>query len=200
MAESLLGFLESLPAGPLYSAIAALAAVENIVPPVPADLAVALGAFLAGRGTLNAWAVFGVTWVANVSSASLVYWVARRYGPGFFAGRVGRKLLSEAMLAKIGREYERHGSAGIFISRLLPVWRWVVPPFAGLSGLSPARSLVPVALASAVYYGLLTFLVATLGTNFEEVRAALGQVGLVLSLAALLLLLLVVRWMLRRTD
>jgi hypothetical protein len=39
-----------------------LAALENIIPPVPADTAVALGAFLAGRGTLNAWAVFGITW------------------------------------------------------------------------------------------------------------------------------------------
>ena len=33
----MLGFLESLPAGPLYALIGFLAAVENIFPPVPGE-------------------------------------------------------------------------------------------------------------------------------------------------------------------
>jgi len=82
--SDLLAFLERLPPGPLYGLITALAALENFVPPLPADTAVALGAFLAGRGRLNLWTVFGLTWVANVASASLVYWLARRYGREFF--------------------------------------------------------------------------------------------------------------------
>ena len=53
--------LESLPPGPLYALIAVFAALENIFPPVPADAVVALGAFLEGRGTLDPWAVFGLT-------------------------------------------------------------------------------------------------------------------------------------------
>src|SRR5947208_9146975 len=61
----LLHFLESLPPGPLYGLITALAAVENVFPPVPADSAVALGAFLAGRGMLSAWTVFLLTWGAT---------------------------------------------------------------------------------------------------------------------------------------
>ena len=81
--------------------------------------------------------MFGLTWVANVGSASLVYWLARRYGRDFFKGPTGRRLLTPAVLAHIEAQYERHGSYGIFVSRLLPVWRAVVPPFAGgpLNGL-----------------------------------------------------------------
>ena len=75
--SDVLRFLEGLPPGPLYAAITLLAGVENIFPPVPADTAVAFGAFLAGRGRLDPWLVFGLTWSANVSTAAAVYLLAR---------------------------------------------------------------------------------------------------------------------------
>lgn len=169
--------------------IGLLAAVENVFPPVPADTAVALGAFLAGRGTLNPWAVFGVTWVGNVASAGLVYGVARRYGRAFFRGRLGRRLLPEPVLAQLTQAYQRYGAFGIFLSRLLPVWRGIVPPFAGIAGVGAARTLVPVALASALWYGTLIYLTATLGSNLDVVLAALNHVNRILGAVALVTLL-----------
>lgn len=164
------------------------AALENILPPVPADTAVALGAFLAGRGRLDGWTVFGITWAANTASAALVFWLARRYGREFFRGRVGRRLLPEPVLGHLETQYERHGIYGIFLSRLLPVWRAVVPPFAGIAGLAPARALIPVALASGAWYGALTLVVMRLGTDFDVVVAALGRINRVLGIAALVAL------------
>jgi membrane protein DedA with SNARE-associated domain len=181
----LLRWLEGLPPSPLYGLIAALAAAENVFPPAPADTAVALGAFLAGRGTLNPWAVFWVTWGSNVVSAAAVYGLARRYGREFFRGRLGRKLLPEPVLAHLAEQYHRHGAYGIFLSRLLPVWRGVVAPFAGVAGLSAPRTLIPLALASALWYGLLTYLVATLGTNLDSVLAVLTRVNRILVVVAL---------------
>ena len=191
-------WLESLPPGPLYGLITALAALENIVPPVPADTAVALGAFLAGRGVMNAWAVFLLTWLANVASAVAVYGLGRRYGRGFFRGRIGRKLLSEAVLAHITAQYRRHGSYGIFLSRLLPVWRAVVPPFAGVAGVPPVRALAPLVLASGLWYGALTFLVATAGANLETVLAGLARVNRGLGVVALGVLIFLAVWIVRR--
>jgi len=171
--------------------VAVLAALENIFPPVPADSAVALGAFLAGRGTLNPWTVFGITWGANVGGAACVYGLARRHGPAFFRGPIGRTLLSPAALAHLERAYHRHGAYGIFLSRLLPVWRAVVAPFAGIAGRSPARALVPLALASGLWYGALTLLVVRLGTNLEIVLAQLGRVNRALGIGALVVLVAV---------
>jgi membrane protein DedA with SNARE-associated domain len=190
--------LESLPPGVLYAAIMALASLENIIPPVPADTAVAIGAFLAGRGILDAWAVFGATWSANVASGAAVYLAARRYGRPAFRGRVGRRLLSERTIERIEREYERHGTYGIFLSRLLPVWRGVVMPFAGLAGISAPRALIPLALASALWYGVLTWIVSTLGTNLETVLAYLRRVNHVLGLVALAAFVFLVLWIRRR--
>jgi membrane protein DedA with SNARE-associated domain len=194
----LLHFLESLPAGPLYGLIAALAAIENVFPPVPADTAVALGAFLAGRDLMDPWLVFAVTWTANVGSGAAVYALARRHGRELFQGILGRRLFSDATIARIQEQYQRHGAWGIFLSRLLPVWRGLVMPFAGIAGVPAGRALVPLALASALYYGALTFLVSTLGTNLEEVLRLLGRVNAALTVAAAALLLAAVLWALRR--
>jgi len=194
----LLVWLESLPAGPLYVAIGLFAAVENIFPPVPADTVVALGAFLAGRGVLDPWGVFAVTWTGNVASAMLVYAVGLRYGRAFFEGRLGRRLLSARSMAHIEEAYARNGGRGIFVSRLLPVWRAVVPPFAGIARVPAGRALLPIALASALWYGLLTYLVTTLGTNLEAVTRAMARVNIALGVAAAVLVVIFVIWTYRR--
>jgi membrane protein DedA with SNARE-associated domain len=183
--SDLLHFLESLPPVPLYGLIAVLAALENVFPPVPADAAVALGAFLAGRGVMNPWLVFALTWMANVGSGAGVYFVARRHGRDVFRGILGRRLFSDATVARIEEQYQRHGVAAIFLSRLLPVWRGVVMPFAGIAHVPAPRALVPLALASALYYGALTLLVTTLGTNLEQVLGVLRRVNTVLGVVAL---------------
>ncbi|MGH7672684.1 MAG: DedA family protein [Gemmatimonadales bacterium] len=194
----LVALLESLPPGPLYGLITALAAVENVFPPVPADTAVALGAFLAGRGVMDPWLVFALTWTANVGSGSVVYALARRHGRTLFRGILGERLLSDATIARIEEQYRRHGPFAIFVSRLLPVWRGVVMPFAGLARVPAPRALIPLAFASALYYGALTFLITTLGTNLEGVLRVLGRVNAVLGVMAAVLLVVAAAWIMRR--
>ena len=190
--------LESLPPALLYAVITLFAALENFFPPVPADTAVALGAFLAGRGTMNAALVFALTWTANVASGAAVYALSRRYGPAFFRGPFGRRLLSPHTLERIQREYERHGTYGIFVARLLPVWRGMIMPFAGIAGLSAPRAIIPLALASAVYYAALTLLVMAIGTNLDDVLRVLGRVNDALLLLAVAFIGALALWIVRR--
>lgn len=194
----LVALLESLPPGPLYGLITALAAVENVFPPVPADTAVALGAFLAGRGVMDPWLVFALTWTANVGSGTAVYALARRHGRDLFRGILGRRLFSDATIARIEEQYHRHGSWGIFVSRLLPVWRGVVMPFAGIAHVPAHRAILPMALASGLYYGALTLFVTTLGTNLDQVLRVIGRVNVVLGAAAGALALALAIWIVQR--
>jgi membrane protein DedA with SNARE-associated domain len=183
--EGLLERLLALPAPAVYLVIGTLATVENIIPLVPADTAVALGAFLAQRGLTTPLNVFLVTWVANTAGAVAVYVSTRTYGRSILSGRVGRRLLSPSAIAAIEREYIRFGVVGIFITRFLPGIRAVVPAFAGLVKLSAPRALIPLAVASGIWYGALTAAAAFLGANWETVigmvsgaNAVLGVVGL----------------------
>src|SRR5689334_6270425 len=95
MADSLLRLLQGLSPGVLYAGVFVLAALENVFPHPPADVGIALAAFLAGGGSVSGWSVFVFAWTGNVSAASGVYFLARRYGRGFFRGPWGRKVLSE---------------------------------------------------------------------------------------------------------
>jgi len=169
--ETLLG----LPPLSVYAVIAAMAAVENIFPLVPADTAVALGAFLSGGGTISAGRVFAVTWVANVAGAIAVYGAVRRIGRPFFQGRIGRRFLRPRALERIERLYQRHGTWGIFVSRFIPGVRAIVPPFAAIAGLTWLRAVVPVAVASAVWYGALTWLAATVISEADQISQLLGN-------------------------
>lgn len=193
-----LHFLESLPPGMLYAIITAFAALENFFPPIPADTAVALGAFLAGRGIMSAPLVFALTWTANVGTGIAVYALVRRYGPAFFDKPFGRRLLSPHTLRRIEREYDRHGTYGIFLARLLPVWRGMIMPFAGLAGLPPRRAIIPMALASALYYGALTLFVRAIGNNLDDVMRALGHVNDALLLLGVAFMGALALWIVRR--
>ena len=72
MLAQILNTIASLPPLLIYAFIGAGAAVENFVPPVPADTFVLLGAFLSARGRVDPWAVFLVTWLLNVSSGFVI--------------------------------------------------------------------------------------------------------------------------------
>jgi membrane protein DedA with SNARE-associated domain/uncharacterized tellurite resistance protein B-like protein len=168
----------------VYVVLGLLAVVENVVPPVPADAAVLLGAFMSHRGVTEPSLVFAVVWVANVGGALGIYLIARRYGRQFFASARGRRLLAPEAIAVIEREYLRFGLGGIFLARLLPGIRAVVPPFAGIVNLSFPRALLPIALASGLWYGGVTVLGSVLGASWERIAAILADVNRTLGIAA----------------
>jgi len=169
---------------------------------VPADTAAALGGFLAARHAhVSALAVFVVTIVANVASATAMFYLARRLGPAFRASRLGRRLLPPRAVAAVQRELERHPRVGIFVSRCLPVYRAVVPPFAGMVGISAGRALPAIALASGLFYAGVVWLAYSLGSNWEAVRDAITHLGsALLGLAAALTLYVAWRIWKRRHD
>jgi membrane protein DedA with SNARE-associated domain/uncharacterized tellurite resistance protein B-like protein len=194
----LLAWVSQLPPIAVYSVLALLAAVENVIPPVPSDAAVALGAFLSNRGVTTPLGVFLVTWVANLLGAAAVYFVARRYGRGLFATSTGRRLLAPRSLAIIEREYLRFGVVGIFVSRFLPGIRAVVPPFAGLVNLSPLRTLVPMGVASAIWYGGITLLGSVIGSEWDRINHIILGVNRTLGIATVVLIVAALVWYLLR--
>jgi membrane protein DedA with SNARE-associated domain len=200
--DSLVNWMAQLPASLVYLVIGGIAALENIFPPVPADVVALFGGFLAGKGTIDPVAAFLVVWLSNVAGALFVYGLGWRYGASFFSGRLGRLLLQPHQLERLGAFYARHGTKVIFISRFLPAFRAVVPIFAGTSRLAFWRTAVPIALASALWYGLIVYLGSTAGRNWAELRATLDSSGRILGIAAAILIagVAVIWWRTRHRE
>jgi membrane protein DedA with SNARE-associated domain len=172
-----------------------LSALENVFPPVPADVAAALGTFWAVRtGHSPVWIGF-ICFAANQASAVAVFYWVRARGEAVLRSRVFRSLMPEEIQPLIERNIDRFGGLGVFFSRFLPGLRAAVLPFAAIHRLSPARTLLPAAAASFLWYAALTVAGSALGLAYDEVKAtvarvtgALGVVGLTVAGIGLVLL------------
>jgi len=196
--ERLVESLADLPPPLIYGAVALAALIENVLPPMPSDLMVALGGFLTQRGVISPSGLWLAAWLPNILGALGLYFLARRFGPDFLASPVGRRLIPADALMGVERGYLRFGLAGIFLSRLLPGFRSIVAPFVGLVNLSPWAVLTPMALASALWYWALVWAGAKVGAGWDDIRAFIGRLNLTLAIVALAGGMLIMIWAWRR--
>jgi membrane protein DedA with SNARE-associated domain len=197
--DRFLDWLLQLPPAPTYAVLSLLSALENVFPPVPADVAVALGAFLSQQGRVNAWLLCLLCWSANQVSAVLVYLFARAKGPAFFAEGIGRRLLPPATQAVLKRASERYGVVGIFFSRFLPGLRAGVLPFAGAMGVPPLPALGAAGAASALWYVFLVQVGVALGKSLPAVRRFVNDANSLLGLVALVVTAAIAFWLFRHS-
>lgn len=187
--NEILSFLGSQAPLILYLILGVGSAVENVFPPVPADTFVLLGAVLAARGHADALTVFFVTWLANATSALLVYAAGYRFGRPFFQAGLGRHLLNRHQLQRMGAFYERWGLPAIFLARFLPGLRAMVPVFAGVTRQGFWVVAIPVFVASGIWYGALVWVGAATGRNLSTLMGWLeGTNRILLAVAGALLL------------
>lgn len=164
-----------------------ISALENVFPPVPADVATALGAFWAVRAGISPLLVGGLCFLGNQSTAIAIYFVARAKGEAVLRSAAFRALLPPEMQPLVRGHIERFGSAGVFFSRFLPGLRAGVLPFAAINGLTPGKALGPAALATLLWYLALTAVGSALGLAYEEVRDTVARLTSVLGILGITL-------------
>jgi membrane protein DedA with SNARE-associated domain len=195
--DRLLDWFAALPSALLYVALAVTAAAENIFPPLPADTVVAFGSFIAARGKASPVATFLAIMIGNISGAMAMYWVGWKYGSERIMRRMGGAGAGEARLQAM---YARWGLGAIAISRFLPGVRAIVPPFAGALKVGALRAGLAMTLASALWYGMITYFAYQAGANFDALRArmAAGQKWLGIGASVIVAVGLLVWWLRRR--
>lgn len=185
--DDFLQWMLDVPGWLTYLLLGAGAAIENVVPAVPADTFVALGGLLAALGALDARWIFLVTWLANVASALVMYRLGYTHGRSFFERGIGRRLLAPHQLERMEAFYARWGLWAIFFTRFLPGLRAIVPIFAGVTHNGFVPVAVPLAVASALWYGALVWLGLLFGRNLSLLGTLLGRINSVLGIVAVVL-------------
>ena len=195
--QGVLDWLAGLPPAALYAALAVVSAAENIFPPLPADTVVAFGAFLAARGQATLTGAFLATWFGNVAGALLVYMLGRRYGAQY-AHRWMSRFGGVANEARLQSMYARRGILALFLSRFIPGLRALVPPFAGALRVPPVRATLAIAIASAIWYGIVTVIAYRVGSDWATLQARLRGAGATAALIAGAMAIVAIAWYLIR--
>lgn len=188
MLLQLLDWLGTLPIPLLYIVVGVAAFIENVFPPAPADMAIALGAFVVARGDGSAFGVWLATMVGNVGGAMLMYYLGHRYGMHWLERKFPS--LKDEGGKKFEAHYKRFGIPGLIVSRFLPGIRAVVPPIAGAMHIGAVRSALAMTLASGAWYALVCVLAFRAGSNAEALIAKIGESQKYLGIGAAVIVLI----------
>lgn len=193
----LLDWLGTLPTLLLYLVVGAAAFVENVFPPLPADTAIALGAFVVARGEGSAFGVWAATMIGNIGGAMMMYYFGHRYGMPWLEKKIPS--LTGSSGKKFEAQYKRYGIPGLVVSRFLPGVRAVVPPIAGAMHIGAVRAALAMSIASGVWYAIVCVLAFRAGANADVLLARLAESQKMFGIGAAVLLVAGIGiWYIRR--
>jgi membrane protein DedA with SNARE-associated domain len=177
-------FLENLFSGispaMTYLILGISAFTENVLPPIPGDTVVVLGAYLVSIGQLNFWGVYISTTVGSVIGFVTMYYIGRRFGRSFIYKKSRAKVFKEEDIRKVEVWFGKWGYWVIVANRFLSGTRSVISLFAGLFHLN-AIFVIGLSLVSAlIWNGLLLFAGMLVGKNWSIISDIISQYNTIL--------------------
>ncbi|MFN2466159.1 MAG: DedA family protein [Candidatus Dormibacteria bacterium] len=138
------------------TAILAVIALEEIgVPlPLPGDVFIMYAGHLVVRGRISLLSAFLSIVVGSMLGASVLYWLARRYGQPFVKRYGPYMHIKQDRLDRVEKGFVRWGPLMIVVGRQVPGFRMVITVFSGLFGVAYPVFLGSVAIAAAMWAGM----------------------------------------------
>jgi membrane protein DedA with SNARE-associated domain len=108
-------------------------AAESCCIPIPSEIVVPYGGFLAAQGHTQLWAVIVVACAANLVGSTIAYWIGWSGGHALFM-RYGRYVLIRPHhLEKAEAWFDRRGQITVFFTRMMPGVRTFISLPAGIA-------------------------------------------------------------------
>jgi len=162
--------------------------------PIPSEVVVPYGGFLAAQGHVALWEVVVAAVAANLLGSTIAY-MAGRYGGRALVLRYGRYVFMSAHhLDTADRWFERRGEITVFLTRMMPGVRTFISVPAGVSRMPFARFAVYSVLGATPWNIGLAYLGWVFGANWERLQEWLHQYNLVFFAALAVLLAAAIVW------
>ncbi|MEB3302770.1 MAG: DedA family protein [Cyanobacteriota bacterium] len=147
--------------------------LENLFPPIPAELIMPLGGYLAHKGQLQIGPVILAGLLGTVLGAWFWYGIGRLVNEErleHVLGRHGRWLgITPERLRLSRRWFNRHGAAVVFWGRLVPGVRTFISVPAGIELMPQPPFLAWTTAGSSILVVILALLGRALGENYGKV-------------------------------
>ena len=202
--RELVQWISVLPPLSLYTAFFLIAYVENVVPPIPGDVLVAFGGYLAAQQIIGIVPVYILTTIASVIGFMTMYAIGSYFGVRIQEEHDSVWFFSRIDLSYIERVREwmnRWGQGVILANRFLAGTRSVISITAGISHTKVSWTILNASISSLLWNGILLGLGWVLSENWRVVGTYLSNYSrIVLAGIALFVAVRLYLWYRERND
>ncbi|MBO6572828.1 DedA family protein [bacterium] len=191
--QNIVDWIEVVPPIGIYLIFFGIAYLENLIPPMPGDVIVAFGGYLAAEGTVSFTLLFVVTVVASVVGFMNMYWFGKKWG-----SQIEENPKSHLLLKFIDYKYFQKGKKWmnkwgqwvVFGNRFLAGTRSVISLTTGMSGLKVSYTVMNSFLSSILWNALLLGAGWYVQDNWEIIGRYLSNYGKLILGAIIVVVLL----------
>jgi membrane protein DedA with SNARE-associated domain len=187
-------WMQGLPPVWAYVTLFVIAYGENVAPPIPGDMVVVFGGYLAGLGQLHLGVVVLLSTVGGALGFMTMFAIGARLGQSLLDPDRFQWLPREG-IDKARRWIQRYGYGVVAANRFLSGARSVISLTAGMAEMNTWRTLWWCTVSALVWTALISYAGYAVGENWTLVVAYLRAYGrVILTLLFLVAAGLVARW------
>lgn len=187
-------WMEALPAVWAYATLFVIAYGENVVPPIPGDMVVVFGGYMAGIGQLSLGVVILLSTLGGALGFMSMYAIGYRVGAAAMDPDRLRWLPQDGF-ERARRWVRRYGFGVVAANRFLSGARSVISLTVGMAQMSAWKTAVWCTVSALLWTGLISYAGFAVGENWEIVAVYLRAYGrIVLGVLLLLGVILLARW------
>ncbi len=156
-----------------YVGVAMLVFVENIFPPIPSEVVLALAGFVASRGDATVPGMIAAATTGSLVGALLLYGGAAWFGPVRLRGLVVRyhrwHRVTEGDLDRAEAFFDRWSTMAVLLCRCVPLVRSLISVPAGLRRMPLLPFVLYTTVGSLVWNSLFVVAGYQLGERWEDI-------------------------------
>lgn len=186
-------FINTLPPLSIYLVFFLVAYFENVIPPIPGDVLVAFGGYLAAESVIGLVPILILTTVASVIGFMSMYWIGSHWGNLIKSKKKQFWLLRFIPLEYINKVQswmQRWGMGVVLANRFLAGTRSVISLTAGLSHTRISSTILYSTISSVLWNGILLAFGWIVHENWRLIGNYLSTYGQIV-LGAILLFILI---------
>ena len=181
-----------------YVIIGVIAYGENVIPPIPGDLVIVFGGYLASFTELNLLVVWGLATVGGALGFMSMYALGYAIGDAMYES-TRFKWIPQRSMQRARDWILRWGYGVVLANRFLAGTRSVISLVVGIAQMHVGRTAAAASISACVWTGLISYAGYVLGENWEAVSGYLSLYGsIIISLVVAVGLFLLGRYWYRR--
>jgi membrane protein DedA with SNARE-associated domain/rhodanese-related sulfurtransferase len=151
--------------------------IDQMGLPVPAVPFLMAAGVLAGAGKLNLSVLLVLSTIGSLVADLIWFYLGRNYGTRILSFLCRISLEPDSCVRQTQDVFSRHGMKALVGGKFVPGLATIIPPLAGIVGISLPRFFAYDGLGSLLYTGVFLFIGFLFSHQLEPILMALGQMG-----------------------